>query len=159
MLVSRIFKNKCLQSSVIEMNDKNLKINFLLILKNKINFTIKRVCYIYQPLPVGQKGGHMARFYCQNSDFQYLACSDQKTKTTVLTVKFGHMGSYFVNRQRRMNEAYSFYCYFFNQEKFDFQMFVIHLNGTTLKTLLLKTLVTRIIFLTNQVIYPFWLYL
>ena len=32
------------------------------------------------------------------------------------------------------------------QEKNDFQMFVIHLNGATLKTLLLPILVTKMIF-------------
>ena len=45
-----------------------------------------------------------------------------------------------------MNEAYFFfYCKITlvvqNQEKNDFQMFVIHLNGATLKTLLLQTLI------------------
>ena len=49
-----------------------------------------------------------------------------------------------------MNVAYSFhskiYLVFQNQENIDFQMFVIHLNGQNLKTLLLQILVIKMIF-------------
>ena len=49
-----------------------------------------------------------------------------------------------------MNVAYSFYSkiylVFQNQEKKDFQMFFIHLNGQNLKTLLLQILVITMIF-------------
>ena len=49
-----------------------------------------------------------------------------------------------------MNGAYYFYCemnfLFHNKEKIDFQIFVIYINDTTIKTLLLKILVTNMIF-------------
>ena len=35
-------------------------------------------------------------------------------------------------------------------------MFVIHLNDTTLKTLLLQILITKMIFLGNKVVYIFF---
>ena len=49
-----------------------------------------------------------------------------------------------------MNVAYYLYSKIYlvyqNQEKIYFQMFVIHLNGMTLKTLLIQTLGTNIMF-------------
>ena len=52
-----------------------------------------------------------------------------------------------------MNVAYSFHSkinlVFQNQEKIDFQMFVIHLNGQNLKTILLLILGIKIIFEGN----------
>ena len=59
-----------------------------------------------------------------------------------------------------MHEAYSFYCkihfVFQNQEQIYFQMFFIHLNDNTLKTLLIQILVTKMIFLGNWVVYIFF---
>ena len=72
----------------VDMNDNNLKINLLLILKNYMDFTTKGVCCIYSPLLVGELGVHMAKFRFQNSNLYCLACSDKnaKTKITVWTV-------------------------------------------------------------------------
>ena len=59
-----------------------------------------------------------------------------------------------------MNEEYSLYCkihfVYQNEEKIDFQMFVIHLNGTTLRTLLLQILVTcgQSLSLYGQILLP-----
>ena len=61
-----------------------------------------------------------------------------------------------------MNVAYYFkifFLFFQNQEKIDFQMFVIHLNGQNLKTLLFQILVIKMIIQENWVGYIFFLYL
>ena len=62
-----------------------------------------------------------------------------------------------------MNVVYSFSCktnfLFQNQAKIYFQIFVIHLNDTTLKTLLVQILVTKIVLLSKLGCFSFSFYL
>ena len=84
------------------------------------------------------------RVYCPNSDFSFsvFVWTSMALQITVLIVKSGHIELYFTHKEKRMSVAYSFYCkihaVFRNQKKIDFQIFVIHLNGQNLKTLLLQ---------------------
>ena len=113
------------------MNDKHLKINFLLILKReKKYFTIKKLCYIHFLLPMGNIWAHMARVNCPNKYFS-------------------------------MKAAYSFFCKIHvvcqNQKKISFQIFVIHLNRQTLKSFFLQIIVAKTIFFNGIELYTFFL--
>ena len=62
------------------------------------------------------------------------------------------MGSYLAHSQVEENECCILFllAYFFqSQEKIDFKMFAIRLDGKTLKTLLLQILVTKMFFEAN----------
>ena len=57
------------------MNDKNLKINFLLILKEKKKY-LKTVFYIHSPIPMDKIWDDMARVNCPNNDFSFSILSE-----------------------------------------------------------------------------------
>ena len=85
------------------------------------------------------------QFQCQNSDFY---------KSWLVPTKPLKLKSPFDSKpypyDMRMNEAHSCFCKFNfvyqNQEKINCQMFVIHIDGTNLKTVLLQILETNMIF-------------
>ena len=73
---------------------------FSLDCQNKMNFTIKWVCYVHSPLPMGKIWAHIARVYRKNSDFcvSVFFSISMALQITVLIFKSGHMDPYYTQR-------------------------------------------------------------
>ena len=84
--------------------------------------------------------------------------NDKHLKKKILLI-LKKKNNFTIKRVCYIHEAYSFYCeinlVFQNHEKMDFKILFIHLNGTTLKTLLLQILITKIIFFKQNRWYTF----